>query len=149
MAMPTRHQCHACNAMVEIPHDCPRLGMAFKTLPQPLTNIEKVLVDVATVAHRDMAHKNIFQLLASCSSELGELSDELLIKYKVFGSTYKKLDEGPRAEAVDLVIAALAVYYAESRQERIDNVTAQKQLADMIDFKLEKWVRSQNHQVSD
>lgn len=128
--------------MVEVPHACPKLGMVFG---QPLqrTGIEQVLSKLANTSRDDIGHKDIFQLLASCSSELGELTDELLIKYKVFGTSGKTPDEGPRAEAIDLAISALAVYYAESNQEGISNAQADIDLAIIMGNKLNKWINSQ------
>lgn len=143
---PKRHHCYACDRMVEVPHDCPNLGMAFKTgmyVTPSQSRLSKVLDTLQDTAGIDMVYKNIFQLLASCTSELGELTDELLIKYRVFGTLNKKPDEGPRAEAVDLVISALAIYYAESAQEGLNDDKAQEELVEIMDKKLSKWVAVQ------
>jgi hypothetical protein len=80
---------------------------------------------------RDMQHKTIFELLASGGEELGELSRELKIEHRTFGNAHKKPDEGPKAEAVDLAIVALAIFYAEGGTH--------DEFAELMFKKLKKW----------
>jgi len=67
---------------------------------------------------------SMFALLAGAGEELGELSREVTIKY---GDTYKQSDEGVKAEAVDLTIAALCLFFAEGgTKEELIEIMAKK-----------------------
>ena len=84
----------------------------------------------------DMAHKSVFELLASTAEELGELARELSIEEASYGNTYKKGDEGTKAEAIDLAICAIAMFYARGGTLEEFAETATKKLA--------KWANNQS-----
>jgi NTP pyrophosphatase (non-canonical NTP hydrolase) len=92
---------------------------------------------VATLTEKDLENKTVWQLLASTTEELGEFSRELQIEEGVFGNTYKELDEGTIGEAADVVICALTLYFARGGDLN--------RLADLINKKLDKWEKAQNH----
>ncbi len=86
---------------------------------------------IQALAAADLRQKSIFELFASAAEELGELSRELLIEEKTFGNTYKQGDEGNRAEAVDLAICALAIYYGRGGSH--------VELDQLLKRKIDKW----------
>ena len=73
---------------------------------------QAILEKISRLTVIDLENKSHFELLASTTEELGELSRELKIHYKTYGNTYKKPDEGPKTEAIDLMICAYCHYYA-------------------------------------
>lgn len=98
--------------------------------------LESLLETVRRITLRDLENKSVFELLASASEELGELSRELLIEENTFGNRHKKTDEGSQAEAGDLVIAALAMYVARGG--------TYASFVELMDRKLKKYEESQN-----
>lgn len=100
--------------------------------PAPARDVGSGVSRVRELVGRELKHKTIFQLLASASEELGELSRELLIEDKVFGNTYKRGDEGSKAEAIDLAICALALYFGRDG-------SGEQDLATTLHKKLDKW----------
>ncbi len=60
----------------------------------------------------DLKEKNVWHYLAAMNEELGEFCNELTIEEVVPGHLHKKVDEGTKNEGVDLVICALALYFA-------------------------------------
>jgi hypothetical protein len=96
----------------------------------PLQRIE-ILTQV------DLKNKSIWELLGSTASELGEVSDELLIEEKSFGNANKTGGgEGSQIEAVDLTICALSLYFA--RGGTVEKLSA------IMNSKLDKWEKKQN-----
>lgn len=93
--------------------------------------LKKALQKTKKLTQIDIKNKSIFELTMSAVEELGEFSRELKIEEKTFGNTYKKPDEGTKKEAVDLVISALALYFA--RGGKIS------ELATNMKEKLKKW----------
>lgn len=79
----------------------------------------------------DLQNKTIFELFTSAAEELGELGCELKIAHETYGATYKEPGEGPKAEAVDLAICALAVFYGEGGND--------DELVEILHHKLDKW----------
>ncbi len=79
--------------------------------------------------------KNVWHMIASTNSELGEFGDELLIEEGVPGHGHKEVDEGTQGEAVDVVICALALYFI--RGGTVENLIAYG------NKKLTKWAESQ------
>lgn len=75
--------------------------------------------------------KTDFELLSSMMEEVGELSRELKIEEKVHGNTYKQPDEGSVIESIDVIITALAMYFA-----RGGTISA---LDEIIGRKVNKW----------
>ena len=99
-------------------------------------NLEEIFEFVEKLTLIDRSRKTIFELLTSTAEELGELSRELLIEEQSFGNNYKSVDEGSRAEAIDLTICALAIFFARGG-------TAE-QFMEIAYKKLSKWERNQN-----
>lgn len=75
--------------------------------------------------------KTDFELLSSMMEEVGELSRELKIEEKVQGNTYKQPDEGSIIESEDVIITALAMYFA-----RGGNIS---ELEEIMSKKVNKW----------
>jgi hypothetical protein len=96
-----------------------------------MSTISDALERIRALTAKELRRKGIFQLFASAAEELGELSRELLIEEKTFGNTYKPGDEGTRAEAVDLAICALALFYGRGGQH--------EDLGRLLHQKLDKW----------
>jgi len=96
-----------------------------------MDSIADALDRIHTLAETDLRSKSIFELFASAAEELGELSRELLVEEKTFGNTYKRADEGSRAEAVDLAICALAIYYGRGGDHT--------ELNQILRRKIDKW----------
>lgn len=96
-----------------------------------LDKLRRALEFTHMLTKRDLEHKTIFELLASAGEELGELARELKIAHKTYGNTYKTPDEGPKAEAVDLLICALSIFYGEGGTD--------SELIDLLHKKLNKW----------
>ncbi len=94
------------------------------------------LLRIKTLAKNDLANKSIFALFASAAEELGELATELQIEENSFGNTYKKIDEGSKAESVDLTICALAIFFARGGTDG--------ELVEIMNRKLDKWQKNQN-----
>lgn len=88
---------------------------------------------------KDLQNKTVFELLASASEELGELSRELKIAHRTHGNSDKVADEGPRAEATDLAICALALYYAEGGTV--------EELEALLHNKLNKWQKRAGYEA--
>lgn len=100
--------------------------------------LEKVFELIEELTHVDCKNKTIFELLGSTTEELGELSRELLIEEKSFGNNYKTVDEGSKAESIDLSICALAIFFARGGTK--------KEFIEIANKKLAKW---KSNQVSD
>src|ERR1041385_1769013 len=98
--------------------------------------MQQILDLIESLTATDMKNKSVFELLASLSEELGELSRELKIENKTFGNTYKELDEGSLGESVDMVIASLAMYYACGGKS--------EELPELMKSKLDKWEAAQS-----
>ncbi len=98
-------------------------------------NLEKTFKFVEKLTQIDRSKKTIFELMTSTSEELGELSREILVEEKSFGNNYKSVDEGSKAESVDLTICALAVFFA--RGGTID------EFVEIANKKLSKWEKNQ------
>jgi predicted ATPase len=107
------------------------LQQVFEAHQPPSNRFDRALLQLQDLVRVDQQHRSIFELLASAVEELGELSRELLIEERAFASAHKKGDEGTPAEAVDLTICALALYFA-----RGGTVV---QLPELIQHKLDKW----------
>lgn len=96
--------------------------------------LQTALTRTRDITLKDLSKKNVFHLLASTTEELGEFSRELKIEQKVHGNTYKKPDEGTKAEAVDLIICALSLFYACGGTNA--------QMLNIMEKKLDKWENS-------
>ncbi len=118
---------------VEEPHadEADELVVHEPTVARPAGDIASGVQRVGELAARDLRHKGVFELLASASEELGELSRELLIEESVYGNAYKSGDEGSKAEAIDLAICALAIYFGRGGSGG--------ELATTLHKKLDKW----------
>jgi hypothetical protein len=99
-------------------------------------NLETTFKFVEELTHIDCSKKTIFELMTSTSEELGELSREILIEEKSFGNNYKSVDEGSKAESVDLTICALAIFFA--RGGTVD------EFVEIANKKLSKWEGNQS-----
>lgn len=72
-----------------------------------------MLNTIRHLTHKDLEHKSFAELMLSMNEELGELSREVKIEDEVFGNGHKTPGpDGSIGEAVDVVIMALAIYYA-------------------------------------
>ena len=81
--------------------------------------------------------KTDFELLSSMMEEVGELSRDLKIEEKIVGNTYKTLEEGSIIESVDVLITALAMYFA-----RGGNIS---ELEYIMNKKIDKWERNSGY----
>ncbi len=99
------------------------------------TDMDKFMDRIADATEKDLENKTIWHLFGSAAEELGELSAEMMIEDNVFGHGDKKVDEGSKAEAVDLTICALALFFARGGTV--------KELIDIGHSKLDKWEKSQ------
>ena len=79
--------------------------------------------------------KEIFAFLASVTEELGELAQAIKVEEKILGTSKKVLKEDSKSEAVDVVICALAVFYAK--------LGTDKELEIIFNKKLDKWRKNQ------
>lgn len=84
----------------------------------------------------DLKHKSIWELFASAVEELGEVSQELTIEEKTFGHNHKKIKEGSKVESVDLLICALAMFFAKGGTI--------EQLVEIGNLKMDKWKETQD-----
>ena len=98
--------------------------------PDRLLQAIKTLDRVQQLTIVDLKNKSIFELLGSAIEELGEFARELQIEEAAFGNTYKQPDEGSKAEAADVVICALALFFARGGTE--------KELVQIMNNKLNK-----------
>lgn len=73
--------------------------------------MKKLLTRIHELTKVDLQHKSLIELLACPVEELGELCRELKIEFGTFGNTYKKPDEGSKAEAIDLFIGATCMCF--------------------------------------
>lgn len=97
--------------------------------------IYDVLSRVRSLTEYDLAQKTQYELLSSLTEEVGELSRAMKIEDGVFGNTYKNAPDEPSShEAADVVIAALAMYFARGGLI--------KDLAFICEEKLDKWEKS-------
>lgn len=82
---------------------------------------ENILERIEALTKIDIKHKTLIELLACPAEELGELARELKIEFKTFGNSYKKPDEGSKAESCDLFIGAACMFFAtEVTKEECD-----------------------------
>ena len=100
-----------------------------------MTKMDKFLKRIEDATEKDLENKSIWHLFGSAAEELGELSAEMMIEDNVFGHAHKQVDEGSKAEAVDLTICALALFFARGGTV--------KELVDIGHRKLDKWEKSQ------
>lgn len=104
-----------------------------------------VLERTRQLTERDLEHKSMSEIVLSAAEEFGEFARELKIEEGVFGNSHKDAGEdGSVGEAVDMIIMALALYYA-----RYSKVTgnpaslATPQLPAKMMAKLNKWDKNQ------
>lgn len=90
---------------------------------------------VSALTRLDLQNKTVFELMTSAVEEIGEFARELKIESGTFGNQHKAPDEGTQAEAVDLCICALALYFARGG-------TLQG-LEPLMQKKLDKWEKNQ------
>lgn len=76
------------------------------------SELHLVLDRIEAITAQDMDHKTISDLFMDATSELGELATEIAIEEKTYGNAHKEIDEGSKAEAVDLLISSFAMFYA-------------------------------------
>jgi len=95
----------------------------------------KFMERVQRATFKDMEHKTIFELFASAAEELGEIANEMTIEEHTYGHDNKQVKEGVKGESVDLMICALALFFA--RGGTIDGLIAYG------NKKLDKWEASQ------
>lgn len=79
--------------------------------------MKEIIEKIKTLTANDLKHKTKEELFLSLIEEIGELSKEILIAEKVYGNTYKKPDEGPTGESVDLFICAIAMQFATENRD--------------------------------
>lgn len=102
-----------------------------------MTSLEKMdetLNRIRFLTERDMQHKSLLELHASTNEELGELSRELKIQYKIFGNEYKTKDEGVASEAVDCLICGYCMSFAIFGEALVNSYD----LVEMIESFLQK-----------
>lgn len=102
-------------------------------------NIESVLEEIRHLTNEDMLNKNIFEMLAKLTEEVGELSQELQIEESVYGNSHKKIDEGSIGESIDVIIMGLVMYYARRQAKETGTDKMTNDLVDLISKKLNKW----------
>ena len=90
---------------------------------------------IEAVTAKDMQNKTISDLFLDATSELGELATEIAIEEQTYGNAHKEVDEGSKAEAVDLLISSFALFYARGGSVEEFVVIAHK--------KLDKWQDNQ------
>ncbi len=100
-----------------------------------MTKMDKFLNRIEDATEKDLENKSIWHLFGSAAEELGELSDEMMIEDNVYGHADKQVDEGSKAEAVDLTICALALFFGRGGTV--------KELVEIGHRKLDKWEKSQ------
>lgn len=105
-----------------------------------------ILEYIRRLTEQDLRRKSIMDMVLSAAEEFGEFAREIKIEEGVFGNSHKEPgDDGSVGEAVDMVIMALALYYA-----RFPTVTgknpelATQELPSLLKRKAEKWERNQN-----
>lgn len=103
--------------------------------------LDGVMRRIEALTKVDMKNKSIFELAMSAVEELGEFARALKVERGVFGNAHKDPGDGSIVEAADLVISALALYYArcEALGKPTDNATLSKTMME----KLDKWEKSQ------
>ena len=79
--------------------------------------MKEIIEKIKELTANDLKHKTKEELFLSLIEEIGELSKEILIAEKVYGNTYKKPDEGPTGESVDLFICAIAMQSATENRD--------------------------------
>ncbi len=102
-----------------------------------IPGISFAIQEVERITKIDMEHKSVIDLCLSAIEELGELARELKIENKIFGNTNKTSGEGSQMESVDLLITAIAMYFACGGKTT--------SLSDKILQKIRKW---ETHQKS-
>jgi hypothetical protein len=87
---------------------------------------------VQEIVQEEMKHKSLSDLTLSAAAELGEFCEEALIAQRVFGQGHRKAGrDGPQGEAVDVLICALALFFATKGTSDI--------LLSKATTKLDKW----------
>lgn len=94
-----------------------------------------VLLLTEELVDNEEGKKTLFEALASLTSEVGELAQELLTEAGSYGNRHRTVDEGSTMEAVDVLICGLHMYFATGG-ELCD-------LPEKLDQKLEKWAKCQ------
>lgn len=84
------------------------------------TEFKNMIEKIKKLTENDLKNKSKDELLLSLIEEFGEVSREILIQEKIYGNTYKKPDEGPKGEAVDLFICATAMHFSENNDFNIN-----------------------------
>lgn len=88
--------------------------MEKENIPQCIFSILERIEELTKI---DIQNKTLIELLACPAEELGELARELKIEFKTFGNSYKKPDEGSKAESCDLFIGAACMFFAEEKEK--------------------------------
>lgn len=97
---------------------------------------KELLQYVNELAQIDLANKSISDMVLSALEELGEFSREVKIEDGIFGNQHKQPGkDGSVGEAVDVIIMALALYFARGGKA--------EDLQEGIQRKLDKWRKNQ------
>jgi len=95
-----------------------------------------LLQQVSELTQIDLGNKSVSEMFFSMIEELGEFSKEVKIEDGVFGNKHKKAGEdGSKGEAIDVIIMALALYFARGGEAG--------DLQEGIQRKLDKWRKNQ------
>lgn len=101
-----------------------------------MPTIEEVLKLCREITEVDLLHKTIFELLTGGMEEWGELCRAVHAESNTFGNLNKTNDEPAKNEAADVVISALAAYFATGG--------TLEELPDIMLCKLSKWQKNQS-----
>ena len=100
-----------------------------------MIDFTKILNKIEKLTERDLRHKSISDLYLSAGEEFGELGRAIKVEQVVYGNQHKTLDEPAKSEAVDLLIMAVAIYFATGGSS--------KKLSKNLQKKLKKWKKNQ------
>ncbi len=81
---------------------------------------------------------NHWERLAKLQEECGELSVEILKKYK---KKKGRIDEGPLGESIDVILVACSIFFNQGGTV--------KQFNELIQIKSEKWKQKHNQKKKD
>lgn len=92
------------------------------------------------VCKRIKNDRTVYDVLASINSELGELAEEIRIKY---GSSYKKPGvDGIFGEGIDVILCVIDILYVDNPNISKDDIISK------VTEKLTKWEKCENEKNS-